>query len=447
MITKGIDAIISIKDDNIYENKVVLLMTYTLEIRLNTKGYDEYLEKRFKIAHKLKNKVIEYFNRQEHRRRSSGEYQILANNQKEVEALKDLILETKDKATKLQLKEQLATLENNQKDGWIALNNSFNLSSSKFVKYKELGQASNMYQNYADQGLVNWSTFENIATTVKAAYLKRKQQTDSSNFLSFQKYRDFNTMWYRKLNQDVTFDGIYLGKRGHKIFLPYKFRNDQEVQLAYAMERQKLALFAIKRVMNAQGNWKYSVLLVFDGIPYNHAKIIQEGRVDIRLEVPYVKVYKDGELVLQYDLNNDNGLSKRLSDFDRQIEHLRRIHNKDNYNEDGTIKKGKHKWNYSKNYYKLLNKRNHLWHKSIGYRKVKFGTIANEVLALGNEFYIFDQDFKKLQMRKTVAERDFYYENSKRQGKEILFNAPSQLKLALQQKLAYLDKELHIIKE
>ena len=105
------------------------------------------------------------------------------------------------------------------------------------------------------------------------------------------------------------------------------------------------------------------------------------------------------------------------------------------------------KWNLSQNYYKILNKKNHLWHKSIGYRKVMFGTIANEIISLGDEFYIFDKDFKKLQMRKTVKEREYFSENSKRQGKEILFNAPGQFKVLLQQKLGYLDKELHIIKD
>ncbi len=76
-----------------------------------------------------------------------------------------------------------------------------------------------------------------------------------------------------------------------------------------------------------------------------------------------------------------------------------------------------------------------------------FGTIANEIISLGDEFYIFDKDFKKLQMRKTVKEREYFSENSKRQGKEILFNAPGQFKVLLQQKLGYLDKELHIIKD
>ena len=33
---------------------------YAIKLRLDAKGYEEYLEKRFKIAHRLKNKVVQY---------------------------------------------------------------------------------------------------------------------------------------------------------------------------------------------------------------------------------------------------------------------------------------------------------------------------------------------------------------------------------------------------
>ena len=48
-------------------------MTYTLEVPINSKGFDEYLEKRFKYGYKLKRELVNYFNRQEHRRRQSDE--------------------------------------------------------------------------------------------------------------------------------------------------------------------------------------------------------------------------------------------------------------------------------------------------------------------------------------------------------------------------------------
>ena len=51
---------------------------YTLEIPLNTKGYADFLAKRFKYGYKLKRAVTNWINCQEHRRVSSEEYKSLS---------------------------------------------------------------------------------------------------------------------------------------------------------------------------------------------------------------------------------------------------------------------------------------------------------------------------------------------------------------------------------
>lgn len=421
---------------------------YAIKLRLDAKGYEEYLEKRFKIAHRLKNKVVQYYNRQEHRRQSSDEYKALGEKQGHYAKLKEKYNETKDKAEKKALKSLISEMEKELKTEWIELNNSFNLANSKFVKYKELGQASYMYENYTKQGLIEWSTFEDIAVTVKQAYLKRRKQGKSKNFVPFTAYDNFTTMLYRKVNNNISEKGVLVGKRPNKVFFPFEFVADDEIRFTYALERHRLAFYKIKRVRDRWGRWNYWCVLTFDEAPYQHKRLHETGRVDIRIDVPYLKVYKDGDLVKEYDLNNDHGMSKRLSEYDRQLEHLRRINNPDNYNEDGTIKEGRHKWNYSNHYKKVANRRRSMWHKIGAYRKNRFGQIANEVLDLGDEFYINKKDFKKLQeRRKYYNEKKEQKESTANKGKEILFNAPSELVSVFRTKLGYLDRELHEIDE
>ena len=53
---------------------------YTLEIPLNTKGYDDFLAKRFKYGYKLKRAVTNWVNCQEHRRVSLDLVLIVANS-------------------------------------------------------------------------------------------------------------------------------------------------------------------------------------------------------------------------------------------------------------------------------------------------------------------------------------------------------------------------------
>lgn len=422
-------------------------MTYTLEIPLNAKGYEDYLEKRFKYGYKLKREVTNYFNRQEYRRRQSDDYKYLAEEQKALTELQQRIAETKDKEAKKALKAQQKALSEELKQGWVALNNAFNLNSGKFVKYKELGQASNMYERYAAEGIINWATFENIAQTVKAAYLQRRGQHDSDNYLKVQRYIDFTTLWYRKCNTNIKEDGVLFGPRNTRVKIPYAFRRDDEVKLTYALERQKLALYALKRKLVKDGTWKYSILLVFDGVPYGVDTVLKnKGKVEITLQVEQMAIKAEnlgnGKSIL-FDLSNDFGFSEKLSELDREIEHIRRVNNPDNYNEDGTNKAGRLKWVYTNHYKKLLNQKRYLWHKITKSRKNRFGQIANEIMELGDEFIIYKDDFKSLQKRKDYdPETMKWYDKRKQKGFEIMFNAPYEFLQVLETKLNYLDVPL-----
>ena len=309
-------------------------MTYTLEVPINSKGFDEYLEKRFKYGYKLKRELVNYFNRQEHRRRQSDDYKVLALKTKELNELQEKIKETKDKEIKNSLKEQYKEKSGELKEAWIALNNSFGLGSGKFVDYKNLGQATNMYARYSSEGIINWSTFENMAQATKQAYLKRRGQSESDNFVKVPRSIDFTTMWYRKCNHNISLDGVAFGARKNKVVIPWKFRKGDEIKLSYALEMQKLALYAIKRVLTKNNTWKYSVLMVFDGAPYGmKEKLTSKGKVVLSLDVDKLEVVaknQDNNIELRFDLSNDLGYSKRLSELDALIENSRRLNNPDN---------------------------------------------------------------------------------------------------------------------
>ena len=87
-----------------------------------------------------------------------------------------------------------------------------------------MGQVSVMYKRYSNEGILDWSNVENMAQATKKAYLKRRSQSDSDNFLKVPRMIDFTTIWYRKQNHNVSLEGISFGKRKNKITLPWKFR-------------------------------------------------------------------------------------------------------------------------------------------------------------------------------------------------------------------------------
>lgn len=421
------------------------IMTYTLKIQIDPTGYTEYLEKIFKHAYKLKRELVNYYNRQEYRRRSSDDYKYLAEETKSLNELQEKIKGTKDKELKKALQNEYKERADEIKKGWIALNNAFGLGIGKFVDYKNLGQASVMYERYAKDGIINWSSFENMAQATKQGYLKRRSQSDSDNFMRVPKANDFTTIWYRKCNTNISMDGISFGKRGSRITLPWSFRNDDEIRLSYAMEMQKLALYAIKRVLLKDNTWKYYALIVFDGVPYGTRNSLPtKGKVVISLDIDKLEIVAKNDFVnkeLRFDLTNDLEYSKKLSEIDTMMNESRRVNNPDNYEENGVIKSGVHSWKRTNNYIKLSNRKRYIWNRIKLYRKNRFEKIVNDILGLGDEFIVYKEDFKSLQKRKDFDKETMsWFETRKQRGFEIMFNAPYEFLMLLNMKLSYFGK-------
>ena len=408
---------------------------YVLPIRLDARGYEKQLEKRFWLMYKLKRATIQWFNTQEHRRVSSDEYNLLASEFKEY-------LETKDTLSKAEQKDR----DTEFMKKWGKLNSSFKLDSGKFIKYTELGQATEMFRRYSKEGYVNWSSFEDLALAVKKGYLQRRGQSDSENYLKIPRYVDFHGFIVRKKNSNVTEEGLYVGgSRGAEkekgIYLPFDFsaNKGKDIELAYALSEHKMSYWGIYRNQDKFGNWIYYAQLVFSGEPYDCKRVKGTEKVLISVDVDTLELLAtSSKKTLRFDLTRDNGISDKLSELDRLIENSRRVHNPQNYNEDGTIKQGRLKWNNTKTYYKLLGKRRYIWHKLVQTRKNFYGRIINDLLEVGSEFEVHTKDFKALQERiKYNKETMSWFDSRKSRGAEIMFNAPSEFIRLLDVKLTY----------
>lgn len=421
---------------------------YTVKIRLNPLEYEKLFEKWFNKGYTLKKATVRWFNKQERDRKNSEEYKYLAEKTKEQEELKNKIKETKDKATKEQLKAELKELSEFLKESWNDLNSHYKLSGGKFVKYKELGQASYLYNLYAKQALIHWSSFESIATDLKAAYNKRKKQQDSDNYLRAGRYNDFTTLEFRKVSERVTAKGIYfekLDKTTHKkvkILIPFDFKENDEERLTYGLEFYRIPLFKIKRKLNPKGKWIYYALITFDGKPYGVDNYgVGKGIVTVSVDVDHLAIKAENTQLdnpIYYDISNDFGYSEKLSELDRQIEWKRRINNPDNFEENGVIKKGAKNWYFSKEYRKLIAKKRNLWYKIEESRKQRFNKIAKEIVQLGDEIVVVKQDFKSLQKRLEYDKENMnWFDKRKQRGAEIMFNAPYQFILALKERADY----------
>jgi len=112
----------------------------------------------------------------------------------------------------------------------------------------------------------------------------------------------------------------------------------------------------------------------------------------------------------------------------RKMDRSKRAMNPSYFRPDGTIKKGKKEWVYSKRYLKTKQQLAELQRKLALYRKESHQQLANELLAWGNEVYIEDMRFSSLQKRAKEtkrSEKTGEFQRKKRFGKSIAHRAPA----------------------
>src|SRR5699024_7974225 len=87
--------------------------------------------------------------------------------------------------------------------------------------------------------------------------------------------------------------------------------------------------------------------------------------------------------------------------------------NPTNFNADGTVKKGRKTWVFSKRYQNLRSRLKECHRKQADIRKQSHQRLANNILPLGNQFKIEPMNFRSLHLRKKETER------SRKTGKSI----------------------------
>ena len=111
----------------------------------------------------------------------------------------------------------------------------------------------------------------------------------------------------------------------------------------------------------------------------------------------------------------------------RKLERSRREMNPQNFNENGTVKKGFKKWTFSKNYIRERKKLQELQRKNSINRHLAIREDVNHIRSLGDVFITEPVNAKKLMLRSketTVNEKTGKFNRKKRFGKSIKNRCP-----------------------
>lgn len=120
----------------------------------------------------------------------------------------------------------------------------------------------------------------------------------------------------------------------------------------------------------------------------------------------------------------------------RAMDRSRRATNPQNYNPDGTIKKGKKTWKYSDRYKKLKAKHTELCRINAVNRQLAINEDANYLRSLGDTFVTEPKNASKLMKRakKTTVNSKGKFNKKKRFGKSIKNRCPSGFQTTVEKK-------------
>jgi hypothetical protein len=146
------------------------------------------------------------------------------------------------------------------------------------------------------------------------------------------------------------------------------------------------------------GRNRFYAQLVCEGKPFIKPKNkLGTGDVGIDLGPSTIAVVSDGESHLKQfaaQLDFEVAQVRRLQ---RRMDRSRRANNLDNFNPNGTLKKGSNRWNNSKTYLKIRSSKRHLERKLAAHRKSLHGELVNDILRTGNVFKLEKLSYKAFQ--------------------------------------------------
>ena len=391
----------------------------------------DILDKRFEIARKLYNELLS---------KTLKKYKEMIKT-KVYRGLLDSIERDENGIAK-------KTKEN--KEIWSKINDI--QKANGFTKYDMISMMTQIYKRYDTS--IDSRTVNAISQNVWSAW--DKVLHGNGNKVHFKKYGDVNVLQgttnksgIRYIDGQVRIGGRYVRP------LVLKVKLDKKDSFKMMALENDIRYCAIVRKW-VKTKYHYYVQITFKGvlppkIDKHTGKVkhtIGVGDVGIDIGISTVAVVGENKVIFEELASRVKSIEAEKARLLRKMDRSKRATNPDNFNEDGTIKKGvKLHWNFSNNYIKMRGKLKELYRKQAAVRKLEHEILANKIIGMGDNFYVEKMSFKDLAKRaeKTEKWENGRYKSKKRHGKSIGDRAPAILLEIINRKLLSYEKELQKI--
>jgi hypothetical protein len=399
--------------------------SFVLELRLVTHQNEQaVLEKRFAIAERIYNKVLYHAKTQLVELRKNRRYQELLCERR-------LAVQAKDAKQKNFCNKALQDIQQ-----------TFGLS--EYALHAYIGRMRSPYKKHIDS-----FTAQKIATTVWKSLsdiLYGKGQK-----VQFKKFGQLASLEGKSNATGIRFLGDCVKWNG--LILPVKLRaSDLFAQEVLASHRVKYCRIVRKSFKNGP---KYFVQLVMEGIPpvkrNNDTGLCRRtpsptAEVGVDIGTSTVAVSAEKGVILKELFPEAKGFDNQIRLLQRKLDRSQRATNPTRFNADDTVISGiRLPWVRSNHYRKIRNQLQDVYRRRAVALKAAHNRTANAILALGNQLYVEEMDFRALMKRakETTVKPNGRFNRKGRFGKSIGYHAPAMLIAILKQKLTQESGDLH----
>lgn len=411
-----------------------------LELPLICRPYEiDNLNKRIVCAKKIYNSMLRGKLKRYNEITKTKEWR---NNTKEiVEELKRLEAEPKEKKKSPKLKE-LYDYRNNvlRENGFSEF--SFKSDVANYNCYKE-----NISSNVAILSIAGpmWTAFEKLLYGNGDSVHYKKWNSEfslTSNGKSGIRFIEKEGRYY------VVLSNIRHTKKKLEIKVKDNHLTPYEKEMLQSGTPRIVRI--VKRVINGKDAFYVQLTLPCKpAIKYKKDGTLQnpmgKGKVGIAIWRNEICAVSNDKVIIRTLFPDADEYTEKTKELGRKLEHIRRVNNPENYNEDGTIKKGIMKdgkrqrlvW-YTSNHYKEVKQELREIHRYYTEKKTLYqNKLINELLSMGNEFYLAESSFitKKEEFDEENRLPNYEYRKKKDRRKSIQKYSPASLLTKLEQKL------------
>ncbi|GIO17503.1 hypothetical protein J18TS1_06030 [Oceanobacillus oncorhynchi subsp. incaldanensis] len=253
------------------------------------------------------------------------------------------------------------------------------------------------------------------------------------------RYREGEILWGDKPTKRIP-------KPKNWLCMPVSPKDDDEYAHLALKDRTKYVRILKREI---RGKTRYFVQLIQEGYPpaKRNRKVANDEtkRIGLDIGTSTIAISSDNQVELRELAPACHHDEKELRRIQRKMDRSKRSTNPNNFHENGTIKKGRLTWNYSKRYERLREKLKEHYRKAAGRRKMSHEKLANDILSLGSDIRVETMRFQSLQKRAKNTTRNNTngkINQKKRFGKSIAKRAPAMLLTIIERKLNYRKIEM-----